>query len=45
MVSGTEIHQRHSRMVTAVGCLRTLAMGLLLATMVLLVVHFLGQAL
>ncbi len=45
MTSGTEIHRRHSRMVTAAGCLRTLAMVLLLATMVLLVVHFLRQAL
>jgi len=45
MVTGTEIHRQHSRKVAAAGCLRTLAMGMLLATMVLVVVHFLGQAL
>lgn len=45
MVTGTEIHLQHGRKVIAAGCLRTLAMIMLLAAMVLFVVHFLGQAL
>ena len=45
MVTGTEIHARHSRTVLAAGCLRTLAMGMLLAAMVLFVIHFLGKVL
>ena len=45
MVAGTAIHRRHGRKVIAAGCLRTLAMIMLLAAMVLLVVHFLGQVL
>ena len=45
MVTGTEIHAQHSRTVLAAGCLRTLAMGMLLAAMVLFVIHFLGKVL
>ena len=45
MVAGTAIHRQHGRKVIAAGCLRTLAMIMLLAAMVLFVVHFLGQAL
>jgi hypothetical protein len=45
MVTGMRIHQEHGRKVFAAGCLRTLAIGMLLAAMVLFVVHFLGQAL
>ena len=45
MLGGTEIHRQHGRTVMAAGCLRTLSMGLLLAAMVLLVIHFVGQML
>ena len=45
MVTGTEIHAQHGRTVLMAGCLRTLAMGMLLAAMVLLVIHFLGKVL
>ena len=45
MVAGTEIHRQHGRTVMVAGCLRTLAMGMLLAAMVLLVIHFVGQVL
>lgn len=45
MLTGTEIHAQHGRTVLVAGCLRTLAMGMLLAAMVLLVVHFVGKVL
>ena len=45
MVAGTEIHRQHGRTVMMAGCLRTLAIGMLLAAMVLLVIHFVGQVL
>ena len=45
MVTGTEIHAQHGRTVLVAGCLRTLAMGMVLAAMVLLVIHFLGKVL
>ena len=45
MATGSAIHQQHGRKVIAAGCLRTLAMIMLLSAMVLFVVHFLGQAL
>jgi hypothetical protein len=45
MVGGTEIHREHGRTVMLAGCLRWLAMGMLLAAMVLLVIHFVGQML
>ena len=45
MVAGTEIHRQHGRTVMVAGCLRTLAMGMLLAAMVLVVIHFVGQVL
>ena len=45
MVAGTEIHRQHGRTVMVAGCLRTLAMGMLLAAMVLIVIHFVGQVL
>lgn len=45
MAVGTEIHRRHGRSVVAAGCLRTIAAGLLMAALVLLVIHFVGQAL
>jgi CRISPR/Cas system-associated exonuclease Cas4 (RecB family) len=45
MVIGTEIHRQHGRTVIVAGCLRTLAMGMLLAAMVLLVIHFVGKVL
>ncbi len=45
MVAGTEIHRQHGRTVMVAGCLRTLAIGMLLAAMVFLVIHFVGQVL
>lgn len=42
---GTEIHRQHGRSVVAAGCLRTIAAGLLMASIVLLVIHFVGQVL
>lgn len=45
MLTGTEIHAQHGRTVLVAGCLRTLAMGMLLAAMVLFVIHFLGKVL
>jgi hypothetical protein len=45
MAMGSEIHRQHGRKVFAAGCLRTLAYGMLLASLVLLVIHFLGGAL
>jgi hypothetical protein len=45
MAMGAEIHRQHGRKVFAAGCLRTLAFGLLLTAMVLLVIHFVGGAL
>jgi len=45
LLSGTEIHRQHGRTVMLAGCLRTLAMGMLLVAMVLLVIHFVGQVL
>ena len=45
MAVGTAIHKQHGRRVFAAGCLRTVAMAMLLAALVMLVVHFLGSAL
>ena len=45
MAMGAEIHRQHGRKVFAAGCLRTMAFGLLLVAMVLLVIHFVGGAL
>ncbi|HAY83721.1 MAG TPA: hypothetical protein DCY42_02015 [Chloroflexi bacterium] len=45
MLSGTEIHRQHGRTVMLAGCLRILAMGMLLVALVLLVIHFVGQVL
>jgi hypothetical protein len=45
MAIGTEIHRRHGRTVVVAGCLRTLAAGLLMAAIVMLVIHFVGQVL
>jgi len=45
MVTGTEIHAQHGRTVLVAGCLRTLALGMLLAAMALLVIHFVGKVL
>jgi len=45
MAIGTEIHRQHGRSVVAAGCLRTIAAGLLMASIVLLVIHFVGQLL
>jgi len=45
MLSGTEIHRKHGRTVMLAGCLRILAMGMLLVALVLLVIHFVGQVL
>jgi hypothetical protein len=45
MAVGTDIHRQHGRRVFASGCLRTVAMAMLLAAMIMLVIHFLGSAL
>jgi hypothetical protein len=45
LTAGTEIHQQHGRQVVTAGCMRTLAMGLLLASLVAVVLHFMTQAL
>jgi hypothetical protein len=39
LTSGTELHYRHGRTVLATGCLRTLAYGLLLLALALLVIY------
>ena len=43
MTAGTEIHRQHGRSVIASGCLRSLASGLLMLSLVLLVLHFAMQ--
>jgi len=45
MLGGTEIHRQHGQTVLIAGCLRTLGMGMLLAALVLLVIHFVGLVL
>ena len=40
MAQGTQIHQKHSRAVFAAGCTRSLAYGLLLVALLLLVIGF-----
>jgi hypothetical protein len=45
MVFGAEIHRQHGRRVMAAGCLRTLALAMLLAAMVLFVAYLLRMAL
>lgn len=45
MAMGAEIHRQHGRKVFATGCLRVVAYGLLLASLVVLVIHFVGGAL
>ncbi len=42
MVSGNELHYRHSRAVLRLSCLRIVAYTLLLLALVLLVVHLTG---
>ena len=45
MAVGTEIHRQHGRAVMAAGCLSYLAGAMLLGSIVLLVIHFVSQAL
>lgn len=45
MAAGTEIHQKHGRIVAAAGCLQTAAVVFLLAAIVLFVLYFAGQVL
>ena len=45
MAMGSEIHRQHGRKVFAAGCLRVAAYGMLLASLVLLVIYFVGSAL
>ena len=45
LAGGTELHQDHSQAIAATGCLRTVAVGFLLAAFVLLVLHFTNQIL
>jgi uncharacterized iron-regulated membrane protein len=43
MASGTELHYRHGRAVILAGCLNALAIGILMAGLVLLVIYFTNQ--
>ncbi len=43
MASGTELHYRHGRTVFVTGCLNALAIGILMAGLVLLVVYLTNQ--
>ena len=45
MAAGTEIHHQHSRQVLAAGCSRSIAVTLLMASLVAIVVYFVMQAL
>lgn len=45
MAIGTEIHRQHGRSVVAAGCFRVVAAGLLMASLLLIVAHFVGQVL
>jgi CRISPR/Cas system-associated exonuclease Cas4 (RecB family) len=45
MATGAELHEQHGRVVLATGCMRTLAYGLLLSALVLLVIALATQAL
>lgn len=45
MAMGAEIHRQHGRKVFAAGCMRVMAYGMLLASLILLVIHFVGGAL
>jgi CRISPR/Cas system-associated exonuclease Cas4 (RecB family) len=40
MAAGTELHERHGRMVMTIGCLRGLAYALLLAAVVVATIYF-----
>ena len=45
MASGVELHEKHGQVVLATGCMRSLAYGLLLSAVVLLVIALATQAL
>ncbi len=45
LAAGTELHYTHNREIMAAGCLRSLAMTLLLAALVFAVLHYASQAL
>lgn len=45
MAAGTAIHRRHGRSVVAAGCLRTIATGMLIASLLMFVVYLVGQVL
>jgi hypothetical protein len=45
LAAGTELHYTHNREIMAAGCLRTMAMVLLLAALVLVVLHYANQVL
>ena len=45
MAMGTEIHRQHGRSVMVAGCFRVIAAGLLMAALLLIVAHFVGQVL
>lgn len=43
MLAGSELHYQHGRSALAVGCLRALAYGLIVAALVLVTVYFANQ--
>lgn len=45
MATGTEIHRKHGRSVVAAGCFRTIAIGLLMASLLMVVAHMVVQVL
>ncbi len=45
LAAGSEIHHRHGRSVVATGCLRSIAVALLLTALTLVVLHFTIQVL
>ena len=45
LAAGTVIHHQHSRQVASAGCMRTVAMAMMLAALVAVVLHFMTQVL
>jgi len=45
MAAGTKIHRQHGRSVVASGCFRVIAVGLLMASLLMVVIQLVGQVL
>jgi CRISPR/Cas system-associated exonuclease Cas4 (RecB family) len=45
LLSGSELHEQHGRLVIVTGCLRTLAYLLILAALILLTISLMGKIL